>query len=732
MKKLKKMELNARLLLVFFTAVFLLSVVHFFVYAHLLNTMETEEAIISQQQAASAKMRLDAAFSEIQEAYQELTVSAAFSIQLEPDAYQLLEMSNVAQAAYMDVTGIRRWFVVLRSNNLIISNNGNHEAEYYFTNLCSSEVYTQQVWEEILSQSFSRIVLPEAEHIYLTTSAYGERGSLMPMAIRPYYNYTYTTVLLLDMDAICKNGDDYLGENLYLFSEGGELLYTTDSLPLIDEVPAAEKLTGADNTKYAVQQWTVENGIHCVKLLTVDQSADIVRNSFITCLAVALGALAVIAVLVLTSVKSLLHPVNQMLNMLRQHTERNQGGNIYSACEELEQILLSREQQTVALAQRDAALSEYFLQSRMKNVYVAMDQQPGYADGTAYILYIQVQYHENAKGSFSMSWAELENCLQDMMSGVLNRLFETTMIFQLEPGRFAARVTLSRESGSILDPMARFMQRLEEEREFAWFTVVLSEALTADVDLADIYVQVQEAAQLAKVCDTSQLLTLPVQESIEPGFQFSLQDEQALCAHIRNGKIQEATAMAQQLLQRNLEVGINHAQMEMLCIAIVNAVSSAMTVTTSSAEKIAAVSGVYSKLTSRCSTGRDYISAVTNFICASGSSAEEAQVDPLLNALQKYLEENYHREFTIEEMADALWVSRGHLSTYYKSKTGTNLSESIQLFRIQKSLDLLKNPELTIGQIGAMVGIPGSNTFTRNFRKYTGMTPKEYRLKYIQ
>ena len=41
---------------------------------------------------------------------------------------------------------------------------------------------------------------------------------------------------------------------------------------------------------------------------------------------------------------------------------------------------------------------------------------------------------------------------------------------------------------------------------------------------------------------------------------------------------------------------------------------------------------------------------------------------------------------------------------------------------------LLEDPGLRIADVGAMVGIGNINTFLRQFKKYTGMTPKEYRM----
>ena len=38
-------------------------------------------------------------------------------------------------------------------------------------------------------------------------------------------------------------------------------------------------------------------------------------------------------------------------------------------------------------------------------------------------------------------------------------------------------------------------------------------------------------------------------------------------------------------------------------------------------------------------------------------------------------------------------------------------------------MELVADPKLRIGDIGALVGINNVNTFLRQFKKYTGMTP---------
>lgn len=465
--------------------------------------------------------------------------------------------------------------------------------------------------------------------------------------------------------------------------------------------------------------------------LPLRETEDMLRKSLVLCVVAALVATALILVTVSASVKRWIQPVNRMLSLLRPHSEHKGAAAMTGACEELEQILKLREEQEQALAQQDAALSEYFLQSKLKNVYVDMDRQALPREGVAFILYIQVHYYEKTRSCLHIPREKLENMLQEMMSGTLSSLFETTMVFQLEPGRFAARVTLEPGDHDISDEMARFMNRLEQEKDFAWFTVVQSEMLMHGEDLALVYNRVQDAARQAMVCDRTQLLKLS--DRSRPGrdsFAFSHKEEKLLHSYLCAGQAQQAVSLAEQILEENVSRGITRAQMEILCVGLVNTAMRAITEVAEGAEKIAAASGVYNVLTGKCTTAAEYKATVTEFIrTALTSEVQPIEDDQLLNKVQKFLRENYAREFSSEEMASALWVSRSYLSTYYKSKTGMNLSDSVQLFRIQKAVELLKDPEVKIGDVGPLVGMPSSNTFLRQFKKYTGMTPKEFRQK---
>lgn len=726
----RKQKLNTKLLAVFFLGVFVLAMAEFLVFSYLLRSVEQEEQIINEERLANAQLRLDVAFTQIDKLFGQIIEDPVFSSweRGNPKPYELYQMYIKANEVFSNQEQVSGWIIFLQGTDYLISNGGANTRQQY-NELHSSQEYPMIYWEELLQSPFGVRYCGEAEFTYMSQSAQRITEKLMPVVMNPYYNNRYMVVLFLDMEEICQDSDTYLREGIYLFDEE-KCLYTSDTDPVITKLPQDKQLTAGNKERYAVHSTALDNGLTLVKLQPEQEAAAFLRSSFAKCILVAVGALVVAVVLVLTSVRRMMDPVNRMLGLIHQHAEAKTPGFRFDACQELEVILKNREQQAAALAQRDAVLSEYFLQSRLKNVYVDMYSEEAQDEGAAYILYIQVQYQQACQERIAMPRAELESCIQGMLSSTLSNLFESTMVFQLEPGRFAARVALPKEDGGIRDRMERFMERLAFEQEFACFTVIQSQALEKTDALSEVYTQVQEAARMARVYDRSQLLTLPLPEGGDKPFIFTQQQEKKLLALVSEQRREEATELAGGILDENLDQGISHMQMEILCVAIVNTVAQAANKLGMGADKIAAASGVYNMITTKCGTAAEYRRAVTNFICSVGADSTQIQeTDPMLEKVRSYLEENYQQEFSGEDMAAALHVSRSYLSTYYKSKTGINLNESIQIYRMQKAVELLRSPEVRIAEVGPMVGIPSSNTFLRWFKKYTGMTPNEYRNK---
>jgi len=87
----------------------------------------------------------------------------------------------------------------------------------------------------------------------------------------------------------------------------------------------------------------------------------------------------------------------------------------------------------------------------------------------------------------------------------------------------------------------------------------------------------------------------------------------------------------------------------------------------------------------------------------------------------------YAEDISLERVAAYLGYDKRTFCRIFKSITNMTFHEYLNFYRINIAMQLLEHKAHAIGEIGQMVGIPVAKSFSRIFRKYTGMSPKEYR-----
>jgi two-component system response regulator YesN len=97
---------------------------------------------------------------------------------------------------------------------------------------------------------------------------------------------------------------------------------------------------------------------------------------------------------------------------------------------------------------------------------------------------------------------------------------------------------------------------------------------------------------------------------------------------------------------------------------------------------------------------------------------------------KQYINENYKRQITLEEVAEAIELSPAYLSTLFKKEIGINFSDYLISCRIEASKELLKNGNLPVNLIAEEVGYLDSKYYSKTFFKLVGLKPTEYRKLY--
>lgn len=83
-------------------------------------------------------------------------------------------------------------------------------------------------------------------------------------------------------------------------------------------------------------------------------------------------------------------------------------------------------------------------------------------------------------------------------------------------------------------------------------------------------------------------------------------------------------------------------------------------------------------------------------------------------------------EFTTDEFARELCMSRSNLHLKMKALTGESTNEFIRKMRFNKACKLLKEGKYTVAEISSMVGYNTPSYFAACFKKYMGCLPSEY------
>ena len=98
----------------------------------------------------------------------------------------------------------------------------------------------------------------------------------------------------------------------------------------------------------------------------------------------------------------------------------------------------------------------------------------------------------------------------------------------------------------------------------------------------------------------------------------------------------------------------------------------------------------------------------------------------IFGKIMKYIGDHY-RNVTLDQVAKEFNYHPDYLSYRFKKITGMSFTKKLLSIRMEESMHLLLTTEMTIQEIAEFNGYHDRSHFSRNFKEYTGMTPKQFR-----
>jgi AraC-like DNA-binding protein len=106
------------------------------------------------------------------------------------------------------------------------------------------------------------------------------------------------------------------------------------------------------------------------------------------------------------------------------------------------------------------------------------------------------------------------------------------------------------------------------------------------------------------------------------------------------------------------------------------------------------------------------------------------EANTALSHVVAYIRERLSNRLTMKELTSTACMSSSSFYRYFKREIGMSPIEFILKERIKYAKSLLKNPFIQVNQVCYESGFEDCNYFIRVFKKYEGITPKQYQQCY--
>lgn len=101
--------------------------------------------------------------------------------------------------------------------------------------------------------------------------------------------------------------------------------------------------------------------------------------------------------------------------------------------------------------------------------------------------------------------------------------------------------------------------------------------------------------------------------------------------------------------------------------------------------------------------------------------------NPIVKQTLNYIHSHIDENLTLDKISSNVHLNKNYLSNLFIKCTGYNISNYINIIKIEKSKLLLKNSNATILEISLECGFNSESYFCSTFKKLTGYTPTSYK-----
>ncbi|MFS0723599.1 helix-turn-helix domain-containing protein [Paenibacillus sp. 1P07SE] len=626
-----------------------------------------------------------------------------------------------------------------KDKKLLIDKDGSRDPETMFSKFYASDRYGPDFWQDELPKSQSFHIYSGAEFNERTPYGNAYYGTLLPVLAKKENDRQFGVIGLVDGTGMYKDFHQRTDSGwFYILDRSGQPIFASSGRSTEGD-PAFTALTGQgfieqDETIYFYQQ-AAQTGYMYVDVIPIRAVTSQFKQMNLVFLLILLSSCVlslIVALLLARKFQNPLHNILQAVEQLGQPLalQPSRITEFKLLAEKIHDLFRINHTIHRDLDTKNSLLQQYAYISRLKmisanltDIKMAIDSNRPYR-----LILTHLTLKKDALSGTALESSRSYALITELIRMHFHSRSPDSLTFQIEQNVILTILFEHSHHRSEKDALEPLVSLLQPETLYFQFTIGIS-ALRSDAEqFNETYDRVLEYTGQRRLDEDIQVfsslepLTLPMLPT--------LAQEQELTANLHAGNDAIVIPLVHKLIEQLHKAGAPAHHIIALSKQIVEKALKVIYAKSLTVPGYENPKQTYEALKA-CRTVNDFKHFFEHYLSLLAQTVrnkkEASESDYMISFVKDYVESHYGEDISLDLLSQKLNITNSYLSSYFKEKTGINLSEYTHTFRMGKAMEMLQSTDLKIQDIASLVGYLTVAPFNRAFKRHTGVTPTEYR-----
>ncbi|MEF3308858.1 AraC family transcriptional regulator [Paenibacillus sp. GYB004] len=619
-------------------------------------------------------------------------------------------------------------FIYFKEQGFVIDKNGYTRAEEMFGKYYVSRDYGPEFWAGQFADDFHFRTFPSAEFTRHQIELMNPGSSrFVPVIVKSQIGSQFYVGALIDADRMFSAQLQREDNPFYMTGSAGQLFYSAGAVPAAMPAAPGEAgksfvLHGSDYYFYKTGELSGQTYVSVIPYETI--ASQMTKMNVLLLTLFALSVLISIAISVLLSVR-FKNPVQRILEALRQ---MNPVIRQTSTIHEFNVISESLQHMIQSVHRKNSLLQKYGYLDKIKSIQALDTEVQALADTEQPFHFIMFHIHYTREYELLGRDRPLKTThFLEFINLNMTQSFADSVTMQIEKDRILSIVfTDCDESEAITGLLHYFKQIFDRDSAYYQLAIACCPKLWEPSEFTSAYETAGEMLRRRMLSSETQIIGTP--GPLEPVIFWTPEEERSFAAHLEAGNEPQLTALVHSSMQRLARRQATAWHYRQYAGDLLSKLLMTLMAHQIDTNSLYAEYSPYDEM-ERFVSEAQYIELFERLLGQAALLIRQKRDarDPIVDFVVGFIEKHYGDDIYQDLIAGKLNISTGYLRNYFKEKTGQNLSDYLNEIRIGKAKEMLEETEEKIQDIAARVGYQNANSFTRMFRRLTGLTPGEYR-----